>query len=265
MRIVVIGAGVIGSVYAGRLAAAGHDVSLLARGSRKATLERDGVILHTADTHVVAFLQHVGDHADRVRSRVGEERTVLAFPGIGGRINADGSIVYVEIAAQPTTIDKTAAHAEAFRTVVASAGMRTALEADMPAWFATHTVFIACLGAGILACGGDAEVLAGNRAQLRAVTQAIREGFAALGAAGSTVTPTALRVLFLYMPRWFGAAYWRRALRGPVGTIAIAPHIRASQDDEFPTICSTVLDQLGNSGTTPALVDLLTPWAGHSY
>lgn len=47
MKIVVIGAGVIGSVYAGRLAVAGHDVSVLARGSRKTTLERDGVRLQT--------------------------------------------------------------------------------------------------------------------------------------------------------------------------------------------------------------------------
>lgn len=299
----MIGAGVIGSVYAGRLSAAGHDVSLLARGSRQTTLERDGVRLQTAnaqvtarpqivsadqlgvaadltivavranqvpaaldlldtyDSSVVAFLQHLGEHADLVRSRVREERTVLAFPGIGGQINSDGSIEFVEIAAQPTTIDKMAVHAETFRTVVASTGMRTAMEADMLAWYATHAVFVACLGAGVLACGGDAAVLAGDRVRLRAVVQSISEGFAALDAAGTRATPTALRVLFSYMPRWFATAYWRRALRGPVGTIAIAPHTRASRDDEFSTICTNVLDQLGNPGTTPALIELLTPWA----
>lgn len=34
MRILVLGAGVIGSVYASKLLAAGHDVVLLARGRR---------------------------------------------------------------------------------------------------------------------------------------------------------------------------------------------------------------------------------------
>lgn len=303
MRIVVIGAGVIGSVYAGLLSAAGHDVRLLARGSRKTTIERDGVrlrsaktqltarpriitadqldsaadltivavratqlfsaleLLDTFDSSIVAFLQHLGEYTGDVRLRVGDERTVLAFPGIGGQISSDGSIEFVEIAAQPTTIDKTAVHAETFRTVVASTGMRTAMEADMPAWYATHAVFVACVGAGILACGGEATALAGDRAQLRSVVQAIREGFAALDAAGTRTTPTALRVLFSSMPQWFAAAYWRRALRGPVGTIAIAPHTRASRDDEFATICTNVLAQFQNSETTPVLIELLTPWA----
>lgn len=45
MRILVFGAGAIGSLYAGKLAAAGETVSLLARGQRLRLLERDGVRL----------------------------------------------------------------------------------------------------------------------------------------------------------------------------------------------------------------------------
>jgi 2-dehydropantoate 2-reductase len=41
----VFGAGVVGSVYAGRLAAAGQDVALLARGARLAQLRREGLTL----------------------------------------------------------------------------------------------------------------------------------------------------------------------------------------------------------------------------
>lgn len=185
---------------------------------------------------------------------------MLAIPVLGGQITANGSIEYVEIAAQPTTIDKTAAQAESFRAVIDSTGMRTTLEGDMRAWYATHEVFIACLGAGVLACGGDATGLAGDRMQLRAVVQAIREGFAALEVDGTKVTPTALRTLFSHLPQWAARAYWQRALRGPIGTIAIAPHIRASRNDEFPTLCTNVLARVGNPRTTPTLVDLLTPW-----
>lgn len=45
MRILVYGAGVIGSVFAGRLAASGNDVTVLARGRRLEELKRNGVVL----------------------------------------------------------------------------------------------------------------------------------------------------------------------------------------------------------------------------
>lgn len=45
MRFLVIGAGVIGSLYAGRLALSGHEVELVARGSRLASLRQRGLVL----------------------------------------------------------------------------------------------------------------------------------------------------------------------------------------------------------------------------
>lgn len=302
MRILVVGAGVIGSVYAARLSEAGHDVSLLARGARREALEAHGVVLHSrvkhlraqprivgADTaglfadltlvavrlnqlddilhlvaHVdsptVAFLQHLGTHTERVRNLVGVARTVFAFPGFGGLLRPDGSVEYVEIGAQPTTIDAAAERAGILRSAIDSTGMRTASEPDMPSWFATHSVFVACLGSGVLSCAGSAERLASDWGQLRTVVQATREGFASLQSSGTHVTPTALRVLFTRMPRWFAAAYWYRALRGPVGAVAVAPHARASRDDEFAALCADALD-LAGTRLTPTLNALLTPWA----
>ncbi len=296
----VVGAGVIGSVYAARLAAAGHDIHVLAHGRRRAALEEDGLRVRTegrvltqdvdvlpadgplpeADVIIVAvratqldpvldmfdgstgaavvFLQHLGTRAREVVTRLGVERTVLAFPGIGGLVCDDGVVEYVEIYAQPTTIDATAVRAVAVGQLIASTGMRTAMEGDLPAWFATHEVFVACMGAGILACGGDAAQLARDTIMLRRVVEAVHEGFAALRSRGIVVTPSALRVLFSRMPRWFAAAYWRRGLQGPVGTIALAPHSRASRDDEFPLLCAGVVDRFASS-TTPTLVALLEP------
>lgn len=46
MIIAVIGAGVIGSLYAGKLAVAGHEVRLVARGRRLKELEDKGLLLH---------------------------------------------------------------------------------------------------------------------------------------------------------------------------------------------------------------------------
>ena len=45
MKILVCGAGVIGTLYAARLQQAGHHVTVLARGSRRADIERHGLVL----------------------------------------------------------------------------------------------------------------------------------------------------------------------------------------------------------------------------
>lgn len=50
VRILVVGAGVIGSVYAGRLLDAGHEVVLLARGRRLADLRAFGLVLVEAES-----------------------------------------------------------------------------------------------------------------------------------------------------------------------------------------------------------------------
>jgi 2-dehydropantoate 2-reductase len=50
MRILVMGAGVIGSVYAARLLEAGHTVTVCARGRRLAQLRDGGLILQDAET-----------------------------------------------------------------------------------------------------------------------------------------------------------------------------------------------------------------------
>ncbi|WP_150251627.1 ketopantoate reductase family protein [Nocardiopsis deserti] len=53
MRILVYGAGVLGSVFAARLHEAGHDVALLARGGRLAALRQHGVQLAEEDGRAV--------------------------------------------------------------------------------------------------------------------------------------------------------------------------------------------------------------------
>ncbi|WP_059049465.1 ketopantoate reductase family protein [Paenibacillus senegalimassiliensis] len=53
MRILVYGAGVLGSLYAARLYEGGRDVSLLARGKRLAVLRRHGVQLAEANSPVI--------------------------------------------------------------------------------------------------------------------------------------------------------------------------------------------------------------------
>lgn len=45
MKILIYGAGVIGSIFAGKLAIAGNDVTVLARGKRFDEIKKSGIIL----------------------------------------------------------------------------------------------------------------------------------------------------------------------------------------------------------------------------
>lgn len=54
LRIAVLGAGVIGSVYAARLADAGHRVTLVARGRRLKRLRTNGLWVRTSRGTVTA-------------------------------------------------------------------------------------------------------------------------------------------------------------------------------------------------------------------
>ena len=65
-RVVVVGAGVVGQTYAGLLASAGHDVSLVARGHRAERLRTSGIALQRRDLtsrptcHIVSSLDDAG-------------------------------------------------------------------------------------------------------------------------------------------------------------------------------------------------------------
>ena len=48
-RFIVFGAGAIGGVVGARLAQAGHDVALVARGAHKEVIERDGLRIEDPD------------------------------------------------------------------------------------------------------------------------------------------------------------------------------------------------------------------------
>lgn len=87
MRILVLGAGVIGSVYAGRLLGAGHDVVLMARGRRLEDLRAHGLILEDAETGTRTTLPVTAvsepapeDHFDLVLVSVRAEQLQSTLP-----------------------------------------------------------------------------------------------------------------------------------------------------------------------------------------
>ncbi len=98
MRILVLGAGVIGSVYASKLLQVGHEVVLVARGSRLAELRSHGLMLADAESgnrtaQPVEVVSEPGrdDHFDLVLVPIRAEQLEGALPVLTGM--KDGSDV----------------------------------------------------------------------------------------------------------------------------------------------------------------------------
>jgi 2-dehydropantoate 2-reductase len=91
LRILVLGAGVIGSVYAGKLQQAGHEVVLLARGPRLVDLQTHGLILEDAQSGNRSVLPvpsvsepAANDHFDLVLVPVRAEQLLSTLPLLTG-------------------------------------------------------------------------------------------------------------------------------------------------------------------------------------
>jgi 2-dehydropantoate 2-reductase len=294
MRFLVVGAGVVGQVYAGRLHQAGHDVTLLARPRRASVLAEDGIRLavhgrtsvhrvavateapagHGFDYAVLAVAQEQLGAALEEAWAAGAQRAVtmsnipvgaqrlqddprvtLGFPGIGGRIGKDAVAHYAQVRQQPTTLAH-GAGAAALSDALSGAGFPVVIERDMPAWLAAHAVFIAGISAAILLYDGDSAALGADRAATRRMVRAVGQGFRALRDTGTRPEPAPLRTIFTTVPRVFSVPYWQHQMAGPVGTETIAPHAQATRHTELPVIAGHVRDRVG--AHAPDLVALLT-------
>lgn len=272
-KVAVIGAGVIGQVYAGRLANSGHEVWLLARGGTFAALSSRGVrlrsggvtlaprvsvvdtpeaipgvdvvylavrgdqvdaalpVLATIRAPVVVTLVNLADRAAAVAATIGVDRVVLGFPGVGGVRTSEG-ITYQKVKQQATTVGAAGGREDSVVTDLRGAGLGVEVVPDMRAWFATHTVFIAGVGAAILEAGGS-DQLGRDRVRSTRMVLSVRDGFTALTRHGIAVTPTSLRAIFSVVPRLFSVTYWQKQMRGDLGRLTLAPHVIATRDTEF--------------------------------
>lgn len=121
----------------------------------------EGVVKLSAG-RVVFMLNHSLD-LDHLRERVGADRTIFAFPGVGGHRTDEGTIDYLEVPQQNTTVGRCGGIERPAVELLRSAGFAVDISDDMTAWLTTHVVFITTLGAAILASGADSAVLAADR------------------------------------------------------------------------------------------------------
>lgn len=230
-RVDVIGAGVVGTIYASRLAQAGHDVRLVARGERLTQLA-DGAAIHDtvtgerivqaldvassprADSEIV--LLAVGAHqldgvAARVpdngcpvvllgngivgaTARIAPERAVVGFTGAGGTMR-HGEVQCYDTDRNgqcPVTIDGTHVHASTIAGLLRSADVPVDLVDDMDSWRMTHHAVVVAMAGALDLAGGDAWRLAHTPDIQRVLSRAVKESFTAITRSGHFLTPAHL-------------------------------------------------------------------------
>jgi 2-dehydropantoate 2-reductase len=304
-RVLVIGGGVIGSVYAGHLAHAGHEVAIMARGRRLHALERDGLRLarsggsalspsvtlleelpatpfdlvviavrrnqamaaaeqaaRTLAANVLLFGNFAGMLTD-LGAVIGTDRALAGFPGVGGKVEADGLVTYVLIEQQPTVVGSIGAAGEKAQALAVSlrkAGFRTTNERDVDGWLASHAALVVPMAAAIKAAGGRADVLAERKDLLQLAVHATSAIYREQRNRAQLVINRNLRLLYLGMPKWFAVRYWSRALRGEFGELAFAAHTRHAWD-EMALLANWLRSSVSDDEGAVAAIDQLVALA----
>lgn len=205
----------------------------------------------------IVMMQNIALELGAVGDMVGPDRVLFGFPGVGGYRRDDGVIDYIEVPQQPTTLGRHQGREETAAAALKSAGFPVRTTADMDGWLKTHAVFIAGMCASLNSCDGDAVALAADRERVDTMIRSVGEGFRALGRQHVTVTPLPLKVIFTMVPRMFAVHYWQGQLRGPVGTVTMAPHSSATKNTELPALYRDVQKMIAGPVPTPHLDELL--------
>jgi 2-dehydropantoate 2-reductase len=297
MKVLIVGAGVIGTVYGAHLALAGNTVSVLSHGARTGEVAAGGLCTRDvlsgdvacAETAVVPDASGgydvvlVAVRRDQLASACagltgldGQPAivffgnnpagwaaitgdipgdTYLGFPGIGG-VMTGGTAGYVRIKQQPTALQQTSdPRLAALEAALRGRGFAVQRVTDMNGWLVYHAAFIACVAAALFRCGTDPIRLAGDRATLTLMCEAITEAFAALRTSGTAGRPHNLAVLHSPPLKAFAVRYWARTMRSPAGELCFAAHTRHAPAE----MRALGRDTAARITTSPALTELLRP------
>lgn len=241
MKILVLGAGRIGSAFAFHLSTAGHDVCLLARGERLATLRRDGAVIavdgrrapvavtETLDpaaafdlllvtvmahqveallpavaasaARTVLFMFNTFETTARWREAVGAGRFAFGFPNMVAFLE-DGRLRNVVDGPGMVTTLTDAAWARVF----ADAGLPTEVEHDIDGFLRSHAAFVVPMMVSAQWTWRRPAPLAWAEARLLA--RAMREGLRLVESLGHRLEPRPVGWLARWPVSWLAALLW---------------------------------------------------------
>lgn len=207
------------------------------------------------NTKTTLFMLNNIQSREELQQQFPDKEIILGFPGIGGSVK-NNEVEYHLIKQQKTTLGcadgTTTELLSSIKAVFEKSGFETEVEKNMEAWLKTHAVFITCLSATILKQNGNNVQLSNDKKAVQEMIYSIEEGFKGLQKLGITITPGNLKTIFMTMPKWFSVMYWRKALKGDMGSMAISK-------PEMKLLAENVLDLLQpSSAPTPMLRKLLS-------
>ena len=228
VQIAIVGPGGIGSTFAFQLSEAGHDVTVIARGTRLEQLRQAGAIVAVeggrAAVHVsgeldtttdwdlvlvtvlvsqvdvllpalsasaaksVMFMFNTFRSLDRLRDAVGPQRFAFGFPGIAAGLR-DGRLSSTILRrGQLTTVSDLF-----WAKVFTDAGIPATVHPDMQSWLRSHAAaMVPMVIAGSTALRRGTGI---SRAEAVRLARAMKEGFALVRHLGNSITPAPIAIV----------------------------------------------------------------------
>jgi len=251
MKILVFGAGVIGSYYATKLYQGKIDVTLLARGEKFKNIKEKGVLVEDffSGKQTVSKVRVI-DKPDNEAydlimvivqmnqiDNLGHDKILAGFGAVGGT-RKDHKVIYTDKDSEkpnkitPLVLGKVNAFSdEKFKKIIAlfeSANITVEPVEDMDGWLKTHAAMIMGLVSATYKKDYNIKAIADDKELIKLIVKALRESMAALKTLGVTIVPKRNRYLHLF-PGFLLEFIFKKMLRSEYAEIAIAGHAKAAR------------------------------------
>jgi len=305
-RILVIGAGVNGSICAVALYTAGFDVTVLARGKRYEELRDGGIVIEDPFKHTrsqtevpvinrlapedsydyilvvirknqvadllpvlalnrspsVVFMVNNPSGPGEFTAALGKERVMLGF--VFGAGKRDGSLIRAMrgsawLATPVGEIDgRITPRLTRLVGILCQAGLKSKTSTDISDYLATHAALVAPFAHLLIKHGCNTFALARSTADLRLLTDALRETLDVLQATGFKIIPSSTNMVRI-IPRFVLVAAWRRLLSTKFAEVGAGWHCSQAPDEMRPLGIELMALVEKSSLPVPAIRKLFAP------
>lgn len=183
----------------------------------------------------VLFMLNNAAGPDALVAALGCERVLLGFPGGGG--TREGNIIRATVLPgmlQPTCLGELDGHStprvRQLARILKSAGFPTVIRKNMDGWLKTHVALVSPIANAIYMTDGDIHQLAHDRAGIRLMLRAIREGFQVLHSLDIPITPWSMHFLER-IPSPMIVSLLQQLLDTEYAELIIARHANAARDE----------------------------------